>query len=208
MGEDDEDNCPQQWFDGVGGELLEIILHISCIAIKLTQQRRKQVLHAPASNDGIEAEDNDRRKHAHVTDDAPYLAADQRIGPGRIGCAMTTHHKLGNHAGNAQHGNGHQIDHNKGGATVLTGDIGKTPDITKAYRRACGSQHNAYLCSKTATLHSHNDLNDAELVHEDTKDGDGGHEAHQKEIGLEEMLAHRAPVGKLVFHQLLRHTPA
>ena len=42
---------------------------------------------------------------------------------------MATHNKLGHHAGNAQQKDAHGINQDEGGATILAGHIGKTPNV-------------------------------------------------------------------------------
>ena len=49
---------------------------------------------------------------------------------------------------------------------------------------------------------------DPQLVQENDEDGHGAHESNEKEVGAEECGAQSAPVGELVFHNVLGHKPA
>ena len=43
---------------------------------------------------------------------------------------------LGHHDRHSDRGDAQQVDQNKGATAVFAGDVGKFPDIAKAYRRA------------------------------------------------------------------------
>ena len=133
--EDNEDDGPYKRLYGRGGELLEIFLHISGIAVDVTHDRGEEILQTPARNDGIETEDDERCEGSDEPHGSPCLAASRpSISPCGIGGTVATYDKLGDHAGDAEHEDTGQIDHDECGATVVSRHVRKAPNVTQPHR--------------------------------------------------------------------------
>ena len=157
MGQEDEHDSPYHRFERIGRERDKIVLDIRSITLYATHQTGVEVLHAPASHHGIEAEDNHGSKHSHVTYKGPPGLTPCQIAVRTccIGGRMTPDDKFAQHTRQSEQQDTHQIDKDKGGTAVLTRHIGETPHIAQADSTARRGQNDTQLTSETSSVLHH-----------------------------------------------------
>ena len=84
----------------------------------------------------------------------PYITSEHGGGEGINGVALgvVTHGKLGNEQRQAEQQDTTQVDDDEGSTAIVTGDIGKSPDVTQADSRACSGEDGSQLTAKAATF--------------------------------------------------------
>ena len=155
MGKQDEAHRPQSRTNRIGGEGLEVGLHILRVSMNATHDAGIQILQAPSSHHSIEAQDNHGGDDTHQSHGSPSLMLTQvAIGTCRIGSRMATNDKLAHHARQTQQDDAHQVDEDEGGTSILTCHIRKAPYISQTYRRTCRGENDAQFTSEiSSTLH-------------------------------------------------------
>ena len=153
MGDEQNGYKPNDGTDGVGGERLEIAFHKRGVAMQLSGNRRVDVLKAPARHHGVIASDEVTGENAQQSHKLPGVAVRHlRISAIGVGSAMTTYDKLRHHAGNAQQQHATYIYKDKGGTSVLSGHVRKTPNVAQANRPASGGKDHSQLTSKACSF--------------------------------------------------------
>ncbi len=110
----------------------------------MSEQRRPDILEAPARHHRIVARNQETREYTHVTDQRERIpSAHYPIGSGGIRLRMTSDDKLADHTGDAQKQDTAHIDQDEYGPTVLSRHIRKSPHITQSHRRTGCSQDDA-----------------------------------------------------------------
>ena len=156
MRQQDERHRPQTRFQGVARERLEILTHCSSIAPHLSHDRGIEILQAPASHYGIEAQDNHGSNNTQQTDETPGLTIrDTIVSPIGIGLRVAPYHKLTNHPRDAQYQDAGDIDQDKGSTAILTCHIRETPHVTQTNCRSCRCQDDTQFATEiNSVLHT------------------------------------------------------
>jgi len=141
---------------GVCRECLEIALYIVGIAMKLTHDRRVDILQAPSRHHSVIACDEKSGNHAEQPHILPRLATTHLgVCPVGVGRSMSPDDKLSNHARNAQQQYTCHIYQDECRATVLAGHVWKAPHVTQSHRAAGSGQDHTQLASKARSFFRH-----------------------------------------------------
>ena len=138
---------------GIGDEGLEGRFVVVDVALlhQIAREGVDGVFGRPARHDKVETHDQHRGQDPDIADHAPPFAK-RAVGSDRILTRGCTDRELGNHERNAHQQDAQQIDQEEGSASIFTGQIGESPDVTQPHGRTCGYQHCADLAAKSSSF--------------------------------------------------------
>ena len=114
-----------------------------------------KILQQPAGDGAVAHQQDDIARHSHITMDMPLAALGLQLlihfHRALLGCAA--HGKFHAHNGQTQQDQTSQINQNENRAAVLTGNIGKFPDVANTDGTSGTEQNKAQTAAKMFALH-------------------------------------------------------
>ena len=141
-----EDHRVEQRPPGVADEVREdlLILRGRGVAGQVARQRVDHVFGRPARDHEVEAQNEEGRQHADVSQKTPFRVEGAE-GPHGVAVRGAAYGELREHQRQSEQQDTEDIDDQKGAAAVVSGDVGETPDVSQTYRTAGCDQHGAQL---------------------------------------------------------------
>ena len=142
-------HCPHYRFDGIGREIDEILFEILRVSIKMSHKRCIYILQTPSRHHCIIACDEKSSEYTQASHQSPYpRSRNLVVGPCSVSLCMTTDNKLAHHTWQSKDYHTQDIKDNKGGSTVFTGHIWKSPYITETNGRTGSSEYYTHLTAE------------------------------------------------------------